>query len=119
VSSVCGKPSIKCSDCPSRSFIPLTDATIRKHFEGEFTPGGSPREHTIGIYPLLSDETCCFLAVDFDKKTWMKDAAAFLETCKTLTIPAALERSRSGNGGHIWIFFSEPIPIIGGGWGTF
>ena len=112
VSSVCGKPSIKCSDCPSRSFIPLTDATIRKHFEGEFTPGGSPREHTIGIYPLLSDETCCFLAVDFDKKTWMKDAAAFLETCKTLTIPAALERSRSGNGGHIWIFFSEPIPAV-------
>ena len=112
VAGICGKPSIKCSDCPSRSFIPLTDATIRKHLEGGFSPGGSPREHTIGIYPLLSDETCCFLAIDFDKKTWMKDAAAFLETCKTLKIPAALERSRSGNGGHIWIFFSEPISAV-------
>ena len=111
-SGICGKPAIKCSDCPSRSFIPLTDATIRKHLEGGFSPGGSPREHTVGVYPLLSDETCCFLAIDFDKKTWMKDAAAFLETCKSLKIPAALERSRSGNGGHIWIFFSEPISAV-------
>jgi len=59
---------------------------------------------------MLLDETCWFLAVDFDKETWVADAKAYLETCRSFKVPAALERSRSGNGGHIWIFFSEPIP---------
>ena len=64
----------------------------------------------LGVYPLLLDETCWFLAVDFDKKTWKEDAAAFRATCRELDVPAALERSRSGNGAHIWIFFERPIP---------
>ncbi len=62
------------------------------------------------MYPLLRDETCWFLAVDFDKKTWEEDASAFLATCYELDVPAALERSRSGNGAHIWIFFDQPVP---------
>lgn len=68
------------------------------------------KDFTIGVYPLLLDETCWFLAVDFDKTTWADDARAFLETCAVYQTPAALERSRSGNGGHVWIFFETPIP---------
>jgi superfamily II DNA or RNA helicase len=70
----------------------------------------SKRDYTIGIYPLLIDETCWFLAADFDKEAWMDDVSAYLETCKTYNVQAVLERSRSGNGGHVWIFFSEPVP---------
>ncbi|MBM4272389.1 MAG: DEAD/DEAH box helicase [Deltaproteobacteria bacterium] len=112
VSGICGKPSVKCSDCPGRYFLPLTDSTIRRHLEGEISSGRMPSEHTIGVYPLLSDETCCFLAIDFDKRTWMQDAGAFMKTCTALNIPVALERSRSGSGGHVWIFFSEPVPAV-------
>jgi hypothetical protein len=88
-------------DRQTRKFRPLTDEVVRGHLVGD---------HTIGIYPLLQDETCWFLAVDFDKKTWQKDAAAFLAVCRELNVPAALERSRSGNGGHVWIFFDRAIP---------
>ena len=58
------------------------------------------------------DETCWFLAIDFDKQFWQRDALAFLKTCAEKDVPAALERSRSGNGGHVWIFFSEPVPAV-------
>ncbi len=85
----------------TRKFRPITDEVVRGHLVGDYT---------IGIYPLLQDETCRFLAVDFDKKTWQKDAVAFLAVCRELSVPAALERSRSGNGGHVWIFFDRPIP---------
>ena len=81
--------------------FPLTEDVIRDHLLGR---------QTIGVYPLLQDDTCWFAAMDFDKKTWETDATAFLETCYGLDIPAALERSRSGNGAHVWIFFAEPIP---------
>ena len=63
----------------------------------------------MGVYPMLQDETCCFLAADFDKANWREDAAAFLDTCRRMDVPAALERSRSGRGGHVWLFF-EAIP---------
>ena len=88
-------------DRQTRKFRPLTDEVVRGHLVGD---------HTIGIYPLLQDETCWFLAVDFDKKTWQKDVLAFLTVCCELNVPAALERSRSGNGGHVWIFFDRAIP---------
>jgi len=97
----CGKPGMKCGDCPNQDFAPVTDDVIRDHLEGR---------HTIGIYPLLLDETCYLLAVDFDKQSWMEDAAAFLETCRQMVVPAVIERSRSGNGAHVWIFFSEAVP---------
>ena len=59
---------------------------------------------------MLKDETCWFIAVDFDDEKWLRDAVAYLQTCRKKNVPASLERSRSGNGGHIWIFFSSPIP---------
>jgi len=90
-------------DRKTRTFRPLTDEVIRQHLAGE---------QTIGIYPLLVDETCWFLAVDFDKKTWQEDSAAFLDVSQELRVPAALERSRSGNGGHVWIFFDRIVPAV-------
>lgn len=88
-------------DRKTRKFWPLTDEVIRQHLTGDLT---------IGIYPLLLDETCWFLAADFDKKNWELDAAAFLATCREMAVPAVLERSRSGNGSHVWIFFDCAIP---------
>jgi len=96
----CDKPRVKCGDCKHRKFIPLTDEVIHDHLTGK---------HTIGVYPLLHDETCRFLSVDFDKSGWQDDAAVFLGVCKEMDVPAALERSRSGNGGHVWIFFQSPV----------
>jgi len=103
----CGKPKVKCGDCPNRAFIPLTDAIINQHLRSEGTNG---RDFTIGVYPMLPDETCWFLAADFDKESWQHDVTAFMATCHAKSVPAVLERSRSGNGGHVWIFFSEPVP---------
>lgn len=105
---VCNKPHIKCSHCPNQAFIPLTEEIIHKHLSGE-NFNGSRRDYTIGIYPMLVDDTCWFLAVDLDKDQWQRDAAAFIKTCQQKSIPYALERSRSGNGAHIWIFFDQPI----------
>lgn len=110
IRGICGKPKIKCTDCETRDFIPVTDAIIKNHLMGTDVYSGSKRDYTIGIYPLLPDETCWFLAADFDKENWMDDVSAYLETCKTYNVQAVLERSRSGNGGHVWIFFAEPVP---------
>jgi hypothetical protein len=107
---ICQKPRIKCAACEHRSFTPLCDDIVRCHLLGHDPTDPKRRDFTIGVYPLLEDETCWFLAVDFDKASWRDDAAAFVETCRLYDVPAALERSRSGNGGHIWIFFSTPIP---------
>lgn len=85
----------------TRKYRPLTDDVVRAHLVGE---------HTLGLYPLLQDETCWLLAVDFDKKTWQQDATAFLAASREFNVPAALERSRSGNGGHVWVFFERAIP---------
>ena len=108
----CPKPQIKCGNCQHREFLPLTEDVIRNHLTGCDPHDKSQRDFTIGVYPLLPDKTCWFIATDFDKATWMADASAFLATCESFGIPAVLERSRSGNGGHIWIFFSEPIPAV-------
>ncbi len=84
----------------TRMLQPLTDDAIRNHLTGK---------QTVGIYPLLLDDTCWFLAVDFDKKSWVIDAAAFAATCRRFQVPSAVERSRSGNGAHVWIFFDHPV----------
>lgn len=98
---ICEKPRIKCADCGHRLLIPLSDQIIYDHLAGK---------HTIGVYPLLVDDTCRFLAVDFDEADWREDARAFRSSCTELGIPAALEISRSGNGAHIWIFFQSAVP---------
>jgi hypothetical protein len=107
VRGVCEKPRIKCAECPNRRFLPVTDDVIRWHWSGSDAEG---QPFVAGVYPLLQDETCFFLAVDLDKAGWRDDAAAFLEACRHLNLPAALERSRSGRGAHVWFFFEEAIP---------
>jgi superfamily II DNA or RNA helicase len=90
----------KCSDCSNQAFIQVTEQLIVGHLQGR---------HVMGVYPLLEDETCWFLAVDFDKHAWQEDVAAFAETCRSSRIPVAIERSRSGNGAHAWFFFATPV----------
>ena len=104
---ICRKPKIKCADCPHRSFFPVTDDVIRWHLSGRDDAG---RDFVMGVYPMLQDETCFFLAADFDKTHWQEDAEAVLETCRRMNLAAALERSRSGNGGHVWLFFAGGHP---------
>jgi len=104
---VCEKPRIACAECPHRRFLPVTDEVIRQHLSGE---DGGGKFFVVGLYPLLPDDSCWFVAVDFDKGGWREDATACLEACRRLSLPAALERSRSGNGAHLWLFFDEPLP---------
>lgn len=106
VHGICEKPRIKCAECRHRRFLPVTDDVIRWHLSGE---DEHRQPFVAGVYPLLPDESCYFLAADFDKATWQDDSAAFLETCRRLNVAAALERSRSGQGGHVWIFFDQAI----------
>ncbi len=131
VRGVCRKPQVKCADCTQRHFLPLTDEVIYGHLSGHeivgklhasVADGGPParpmarkswplvRPLVVGVYPLLEDETCFFLAVDFDKSGWQQDAAAFVHACRRLHLPCALERSRSGQGGHVWLFFDAALP---------
>ena len=107
VRGICEKPRIKCGDCPHRAFLPVTDEVIRWHLSGKDAAG---QDFVAGVYPMFADETCCFLAMDFDKDAWRDDVLAVMEACRRLQIPAALERSRSGNGGHVWLFFAEAVP---------
>lgn len=97
---VCLKPSVRCSQCPHRELRAVSDQVIYDHLAGK---------HTIGVYPLLPDDTCHFLATDFDEKSWQDDARAMVQSCEHFGVPAALEISRSGRGAHVWIFFSEPV----------
>ena len=94
---VCEKPRIKCGHCAHRMLIPLSDAVIYKHLAGD---------HTVGVYSLMEDDSCYFLAVDFDEAEWRDDARAFMQSCAELGVPAALEISRSGQGAHAWVFFA-------------
>lgn len=90
----------KCSDCPNQNFVPVSDQLLIEHLQGR---------HVMGVYPLLEEETCWFLAVDFDKGGWKDDVTAFAETCRSIGVSVSIERSRSGNGGHVWIFFAAPV----------
>jgi superfamily II DNA or RNA helicase len=155
VRGICGKPKINCGSCTNRAFEPVSDSVIRNHLAGHIPAtyeGGPALPFVMGLYPLLQNETCHLLAIDFDsrgghmtastinslteqpkadsrgghmtassinflaeqpkadKQSWQEDVKAFFETCQTEGIPASVERSRSGNGAHIWIFFDHPIP---------
>lgn len=107
VRGVCEKPRIKCSECLHQRFLHLTDEVIRWHLMGK---NERNEDFVAGVYPMLLDETCCFLAIDFDGQTWKEDANAVIEVCEGLGLQGALERSRSGNGGHLWFFFEQPVP---------
>jgi superfamily II DNA or RNA helicase len=108
VRGICGKPQIKCGECPNQAFITVSDTVIGKHLRGADNARGNA-EFVVGVYPLLFDDTCWFLAADFDGPQWAADALAFASVCRSRGVPAALERSRSGEGGHVWIFFAEPV----------
>ncbi len=96
-----GKLRIKCGDCTHRQLLPVSDLVIYQHLAGT---------HTAGLYPLLEDDSCYFLAVDFDEAEWQKDASAFMRSCDELGVPAVLEISRSRQGAHVWIFFASRVP---------
>ncbi len=100
IDGVCNKKKTNCADCKYRDLLPLTKEVLKQHLLGNIT---------IGVYPLLDDNTCYFLACDFDKDSWVDDARGYVSTCRELGIPAYTEVSRSGNGAHVWIFFSEAV----------
>ena len=100
VRGVCDKPRIKCSACQSRAFVPFDETIARGHLEGTFT---------VGSYTIREDDTCTFLAADFDKEQWGVDALAYKAAARDMGVEVCIERSRSGSGGHAWIFFQEPI----------
>ncbi len=104
---LCEKPRIKCSACANQAFIGVTDQVVAHHLRGQ-GPGGAA--FVAGVYPVLPDDTCWFLAADFDEAEWRRDVEAFAQTCRAWEVPVAIERSRSGNGAHAWIFFDEPAP---------
>jgi len=101
VPGICNKPRIKCSACGNQSYGTLNKSVIEKHLRGEYV---------IGVYPMNMDETCYFLAIDFDKEGWKQDIAVIRNICSEFDIPVAIERSQSGNGCHAWFFFEQKIP---------
>lgn len=100
---ICEKPRVKCGQCPHQAFQPVADQVVLDHLQGR---------HVIGVYPLLKDERCHLLAVDFDKERWRDDVLAFAGVCRTIGVPAVIERSRSGNGAHAWFFFEAAVPAL-------
>jgi superfamily II DNA or RNA helicase len=108
-SGLCGKPAIKCTACPNQAFLPITDGMIARHLKGH---DDHNKPFVSGIYPLLPDDQCAFLAADFDEGDWQRDVRAFVAVCRQHDLPVAIERSRSGKGAHAWLFFAQPIPAI-------
>ena len=100
---VCEKPRVKCSECFHQAFPPLDEAAARDHLTGK---------HTIGTYAIRQDNSCVFLAADFDGTGWREDILAYRDAALKLGVAVALEKSRSGNGGHAWIFFCVPVPAL-------
>ncbi len=98
---ICQKPRVKCIGCPQQKFPPLDERAIEAHLRGA---------HTLGVYAIALDDTGRFLAADFDGSDWRADVLAYREAAERIGIKVAVERSRSGNGAHAWIFFAQPVP---------
>lgn len=103
---ICDKKAYKCSACPNRKLLPLSDRAVYNHLAGKDDYG----RDVIGIYPMLPDDTCRFLCADFDDAEFKEDVAAYRSVCEELNLSVSVERSRSGNGAHAWIFFEEAVP---------
>ena len=97
---VCEKPRVKCAVCTQRRFVAFSEAEVRRHLEGR---------QTIGIYPLLSDESCWLVAIDLDGPSWREDVAALRERAAEGGVSVLVEGSRSGQGAHVWVLFSRPV----------
>jgi superfamily II DNA or RNA helicase len=100
---VCAKPKVKCSECRHQKFPPLDASAVEAHLRGA---------HTVGTYAIREDDSCIFLAADFDEDGWWEEAQAYGQVAANALVPVALERSRSGNGAHAWTFFAEPVPAV-------
>lgn len=101
VQSICQKPRVKCKECNHRQFTEVNDQVIYSHLAGQ---------KVVGLYPLMKDNTCYFLAADFDKGMWREEVQAMSKACANFEIPCVIEKSRSGNGAHLWIFFNDRVP---------
>jgi superfamily II DNA or RNA helicase len=97
---VCGKPKVRCGECVNHAFVALDERQLLDHLQGR---------EVIGIYPLLPDDRCWLLAIDLDRGSWRADVRALTRTCRSLGLHPAVERSRSGDGAHVWFFFTDPV----------
>jgi superfamily II DNA or RNA helicase len=97
---VCGKPRVRCGVCPNQAFVTVSEGELRAHLQGR---------QVMGLYPLLTNDTCWLLAIDLDGRSWREDVIAMVEACREFEVVPAVERSRSGEGAHVWFFFAAPV----------
>ena len=102
---LCDKKKYRCPNCPNREFVPLSAPIIKAHLLGR----DKLCRDVAAIYPMLEDNTTWLLAADFDEENWKEDVSAFSKCCEETRLSPAVERSRSGNGAHVWFFFAEPV----------
>ena len=109
VAGICPKranPHARCAGCPQRSFIPLSNQALVKHFNGD----RRDLKDVVGLYVVQADCTVSLLVADFDGAGWQRESLAYVHAGRSVGVDVALERSRSGDGAHAWVFFDEPLP---------